>query len=231
MEETHILTTLILAFGLGMLHALDADHIMAVTGLASTRSSLGAGLRFCLRWAVGHGLTLLIFAAAVLLLGMAIPYTLSSWAESLVGVLLLVIGVWLFIDLIRRRAHLHFHVHDGLPAHAHWHAHDGTSANDHENKQSHRHDHRAMFVGVLHGVAGSAPLLALLPLAAMRDPALGLLYVVIFSLGVLLAMVLFGGLLGQLFNRMHRYGTRFIVSLRAVVALISVVYGTTLIYA
>jgi high-affinity nickel permease len=80
---------LTLAFGLGLMHALDADHIMAVSGLASARPGRRRALAFCARWAIGHGLSLLSIGAAVLLLGLAIPVSLSAHAESLVGVVLM----------------------------------------------------------------------------------------------------------------------------------------------
>ncbi|HKK13287.1 MAG TPA: sulfite exporter TauE/SafE family protein [Gammaproteobacteria bacterium] len=215
-------TVLSLAFGLGLLHALDADHIMAVTGLASTRPGWRTSLAFCGRWAVGHGLSLVTIGAGVLLLGMAIPVRLSATAEHLVGVVLVAIGAWVLWDLVRKRAHLHFHRHDGMPGHAHWHQHHGRAGHD---ERAHRHGHRAVLVGLLHGTAGSAPLLALIPLAKMGSPWVGLAYLLVFSLGVLSSMLVFGGLLGGVYGWLNRWGERGVRAVRGLVGMSSIAFG------
>lgn len=220
-----------LAFGLGMLHALDADHIMAVSGLAARRPSLRGSLRFCVRWAIGHGLVLLLIGGAVLLLGMAIPETLSSLAELLVGIVLITIGAWVLWDLIKQRTHLHFHAHDHLPQHAHWHSHGKKQAhNDAAHRHElHRHEHSAVLVGLLHGTAGSAPFLALLPMSAMNhSPWHGMLYLFLFCGGVLLSMFIFGGLLGSTFHWLTRWGNRSVQVLRSGVALSAMGFGSYL---
>lgn len=230
MDGSNTLTILSLAFGLGLLHALDADHIMAVSGLAARRPSLRNSLRFCARWAVGHGLTLLLIGSAVLLLGMAIPEQLSTWAETFIGAVLVAIGVWILWDLLRSRAHLHFHDHDDLPRHAHWHAHHDHSVP--HSEEAHQHRHSAVLVGILHGAAGSAPLLALIPLAGLGgSPWLGMAYLGLFGFGVLLAMFLFGGLLGSTFAWIDRWGTRALRITRSGVAISAVGFGLYLLQA
>jgi cytochrome c biogenesis protein CcdA len=224
MDNPSILALLSLAFGLGLLHALDADHIMAVSGLAARRPSLRNSLRFCARWAVGHGLTLLLIGSAVLLLGMAIPERLSAAAEALIGAVLIAIGLWVLWDLRCSRAHLHFHDHDDLPPHAHWHGHNQHTTQHDDDK--HQHQHSAIFVGMLHGTAGSAPLLALIPLASLgHSPWLGMAYLILFSLGVLLSMFLFGGLLGSSFAWLSRRGNSVLRVTRGGVATSSMVFG------
>lgn len=228
MENQSVVAILSLAFGLGLLHALDADHIMAVSGLASTRPGLRSSIKFCAHWAIGHGLTLLSIGAGVFLLGMAIPTRLSEYAEHLVGAVLIAIGVWIIWQLARQKAHLHFHRHDDLPRHAHWHVHTKHIAED--IHQRHSHDHSAITVGILHGTAGSAPLLALLPLAKMGSPWIGMGYLAVFGLGVIAAMMLFGGLLGGVYTWLSRRGEGIIRILRATVALSSISFGAYLIY-
>lgn len=235
MDSTNLSAILSLAFGLGLLHALDADHIMAVSGLTARRPSLRNSLQFCARWAVGHGLTLLAIGSAVLLLGMAIPKQFSKLAEALVGVVLVAIGLWILWDLVRSRTHLHFHDHDELPQHAHWHSHSPQPrlqplSQRHQPSQhsteAHQHPHGAVFVGVLHGVAGSAPLLALIPLASLgQSPWLGMAYLALFGLGVLLAMILFGGLLGKTFAWINRWGNNVMRITRSGVAISAIGFG------
>jgi sulfite exporter TauE/SafE len=188
MDFSQLPVILSLAFGLGMLHSLDADHIMAVSNLASARPNTRNTVLFCLRWAIGHGLTLLLVGLLVFVLGLSLPQSLSRYAELVVAFVLIAIGVFVLFDVLRSQVHIHFHKHDGLPAHAHWHS--------HQKDRSHVHSHAAVFIGMLHGLAGSAPLLALIPIAMSKQPLFGFVYLLIFSLGVMTAMLIFGGLLG-----------------------------------
>ena len=222
-----IVSLLMLAFGLGLLHALDADHIAAVSGLAGHRPGLRTSAMFCLRWAFGHGAVLLLVGSAVFLLGMAIPESLSNLAENMVGAVLIAIGLAIVIDLYRRRAHIHFHHHDGLPRHAHWHVHQPDTQH---NEAAHQHRHAAIMVGALHGMAGSAPLLLLLPLGQMSSPWYGMAYLILFSLGVIVAMLLFGGVLGVLFTQFARISGRALQYVRGLVGLGSVEYGGYLLF-
>lgn len=229
MESQSLIAILGLAFGFGLLHALDADHIMAVSGLASARPGFRNSLLFCSRWAIGHGAALLVIGAAVLFLGMSIPVELSEIAESLVGVVLVLIGAWVFYDLYRKRAHLHFHQHDTLPRHAHFHVHH-ESKNKILMQKTHRHDahthnHRAVMVGLLHGTAGSAPLLALVPLAQLGSVWYGFAYLLLFGIGVLCSMLVFGGLVGGLFTWLNRWGDSVVRGLRMLVASSSILFG------
>lgn len=226
MEEVSLLAVLSLAFGLGLVHALDADHIVAVCGLASTRPDPRQSLAFCLRWAVGHGVTILVLGTAAVLLGAAIPETLSKYAENLVGLVLIGIGLWVLWDLRRNSVHLHFHQHEESSLHAHWHT--------HENKEEphlaerHSHGHGAVLVGMLHGTAGLAPLLALAPLASQTSLWGVIAYLAIFGLGVLVSMLAFGGLVGMIFRRAISWGGTMLNYLRGGVAFVSMGLGVFL---
>ncbi|MBD3669248.1 MAG: sulfite exporter TauE/SafE family protein [Gammaproteobacteria bacterium] len=221
------IAVLLLAFGLGLLHALDADHIAAVSALATEKRGKLRAIRRSLLWAMGHGIMLLLIGAAVLLFGQAIPESLSHWAEVLVGVVLMLIGVMVLRDLKRRGLQLHFHKHEGLPAHAHWHE-AGESKNGHSLTHSHRH--APLLVGTLHGAAGSAPLLAILPFSQQQDPWLGMAYLVLFSLGVFLAMLSFGGVLEWLLHRLSQQATRAVHGLQTVIGLASIGLGALVIH-
>ena len=220
-------SVLFMAFGLGMMHALDADHVIAISGLSCQKPDKKTSLLYCARWAVGHGFALLLIGGAVMFMGMAIPEDLSAVAENLVGIALMVIGLLVLWGIYRQRAHLHFHRHNGFPQHAHWHSHQH-SAQAHQEDQ-HQHNHAPVFVGVLHGVAGSAPLLALLPLSQMTSPWAGMGYLLLFGLGVFFAMLIFGGVLGRLFGWTRSWGNRFVNALRISVSLLSIGYGAKLV--
>ena len=102
------------------------------------------------------------------------------------------------------------------------------NAHSHQ-KDNHQHSHAPVFVGVLHGIAGSAPLLVLLPLSQMATPWIGMSYLFLFGFGVFIAMVIFGGVIGQVFGWMKQWGNRFINSLRLSVSLLSIIYGAKLV--
>ena len=220
-------TVLFMAFGLGMLHALDADHVIAVSGLSCQKPDKKSSLYYCARWAAGHGLALLLIGGAVMFLGMAIPDNLSAMAENLVGFALIVIGLLVLLDIYRQRAHLHFHQHQGSLVHAHWHSHLHSKQAHEEDR--HRHKHTPVFVGVLHGTAGSAPLLVLLPLSQMSSPWTGMGYLLLFGLGVFISMLVFGGALGRVFVWLKLWGDRFINILRISVSFLSIAYGAKLV--
>ena len=206
-----------LAFGLGLVHALDADHVIAVTALSGQPDSLSPRpWRFCINWAFGHGGTLLLLGALVLVAGLAIPEQLSALAESLVGGVLILMGLMVLVQLRRKRLQLRFHRHPGLLRHAHWQQPPSTHA---------PHTHRATLVGALHGTAGSAPLLALIPVAQSASPWWGMAYLLLFSIGVLMAMLLCGGALGLVFQRLNRYGQRVLDGMHCTIGVAAMAAG------
>jgi cytochrome c biogenesis protein CcdA len=185
------------ALGVGALHALDADHVMAVSGLASRRTTLRASLRIAGRWALGHGATLLGLGTLAWWIGSALPEGFPLLAERLVAVLLCAIGLRVLADLYGRGARLRVHRHPGMRPHIHW----VLSDTNHERQGGTSNEHGAVLVGVLHGAAGSAPMLALAAAGAQGSLLLTLTIVLSFSLGVLTMMLLFGGILGRLVER------------------------------
>lgn len=188
-----MLTLLGLGFVLGMRHALEADHAAAVASLALRNHSMSHTIKQGLAWGVGHTITLLAFSSVVLLLGSVIPARFAQGLEFGVGVMLIALG----LDVIRRLKHeqVHFHVHqhqDRQP-HVHAHSHKGESRS---TRSSHDHPHppgfpyRALLVGLMHGMAGSAALI-LLTLHTTISPGQAVGYILVFGLGSTLGMGLF----------------------------------------
>lgn len=166
--DAMLISIVLTGLGLGMLHALDPDHVAAVMGSSApglkreTEGRLMPVLRFGLHWAFGHGAAVVIVSLLVLLLGMATPVKLSMWAETAVGYTLVAIALAGFWRIYHQwRHHLPGKRVTGL----------------------------APLVGLLHGLAGSAPLLALVPLSQLQQPILGIAYVMLFSLGVAAGML------------------------------------------
>lgn len=178
-----------LGFLLGMQHAMEADHIAAVSSLAARRSDARDIVKHGLTWGLGHTLTLFVFAGIAILLGHAIPEHLAKPLETAVGIMLVGLGAHVLHRLWRDRMHVHRHDHgDGAPhLHLHGHANDVVPY----KQSAHRHQHgfrwRSLLVGLMHGMAGSAALL-LLTVTQVSNPVVGLLYVALFGVGSMIGM-------------------------------------------
>src|SRR5580700_7684590 len=114
-----------LGFVLGMQHALEADHVAAVSSIAARRSEVGDIVKHGLTWGLGHTLTLFAFAGAAILVGHAIPGKLAAPLETAVGIMLVGLGAHLLWRLSRDRVHVHTHSHDDGTVHVHVHSHAG----------------------------------------------------------------------------------------------------------
>jgi len=184
----------ILLFGLlvGMQHALEADHVAAVSSLASGEHQPRAIVRHGVVWGVGHALTLMAVAGAAVLLGATIGPGLAAGLELAVGVMLVLLGGQVILRLVRERVHFHVHQHADGTVHLHAHSHRGETTHRPE-RHEHRHVEpfplRSLCVGVMHGMAGSAALIVL-SATAMPSPALGLIYILLFALGSVAGMAL-----------------------------------------
>ena len=178
-----------LGFVLGMQHALEADHIAAVSSIAARRTHVGSIIRHGLTWGLGHTLTLFAFAGAAILLGRAIPESAARPIEGAVGIMLISLGAHVLWRLWRERVHFHTHAHhDGAP---HWHAHSHAHETLPHAASSHDHEHgfrwRTLLVGLMHGMAGSAALIVL-TVSQVASPVTALLYIVLFGIGSMIGM-------------------------------------------
>src|ERR1051326_4350613 len=178
-----------LGFLLGMQHALEADHIAAVSSIAARRSDVGDIVRHGLTWGLGHTLTLFAFAGAAILLGHAIPDKLAEPLETAVGVMLVGLGAHLLWWLWRDRVHVHAHRHDDGTVHLHVHRHAGETVPHARAAHTHAHGFRwrTLLVGLMHGMAGSAALLVLTVTQAPSAVA-GLGYIALFGVGWMIGM-------------------------------------------
>ena len=192
-----MLSIFFLSFFIGMRHALEADHIAAVATLSDTANTQSA-IKLGLTWGLGHTITLFLFGGVVLWLDSTVPESLAQALEFSVGVMLLVLGVDVIRRLLRDKIHYHFHQHkykqddDGSPVletHIHAHSHKGET----QHQAVHQHQHikglslRILFIGLMHGMAGSAALI-LLTLEMVKSPWQGLLYILLFGIGTMVGM-------------------------------------------
>ncbi len=175
---------------IGMRHAIESDHLAAVASLATRSPSLRHTVRLGATWGLGHTLTLFLFGSVVLWMDSVIPERLAHTLEFAVGLMLIVLGLDVLRRLWRDRIHYHVHRHDDGTVHFHAHSHRGQNAHD---ARAHHHEHprgfplRALLVGLVHGMAGSAALI-LLTLQTLHDPWLGMLYILVFGIGSILGM-------------------------------------------
>ena len=178
-----------LGFLLGMQHALEADHIAAVSSIATRRSHVTDIVKHGLTWGLGHTLTLFAFAGAAILLGRAIPETIARPMETAVGAMLIGLGAHVLWRLWRNRVHFHKHDHGDGTVHFHAHSHAGETAP--HVRTAHAHEHgfrwRTLLDGLMHGMAGSAALLVL-AVSQASSPAVGLGYVALFGIGSMIGM-------------------------------------------
>ncbi|OGF57644.1 MAG: hypothetical protein A2Z21_02710 [Candidatus Fraserbacteria bacterium RBG_16_55_9] len=180
-----------LGFLLGLRHALDADHVVAVSAIVAQTRQLTKAALVGVLWGVGHTFTLSIMGLLVLFGKLSISSSLAQAAEFLVGFMLILLGISTLWTLRRQRIHLHRHSH-GAEEHIHFHGHAGAREHTHEHPEW---SWKPLVVGMIHGLAGSAALM-LLVLGTVRSELAGLLYILVFGAGSIGGMLLVSFLLG-----------------------------------
>lgn len=210
---TTALSLIALGFLLGMRHATDADHIVAVSAImARQRTSVRDAILIGALWGLGHSLTIVAVGGAIVLFRIAIPPNVELTMEMAVALMLIALGVWNLTGVasgIRDVSgspgpdgslHAHLHTHgDYAHSHAHGHGARGHGHGDDQTPQAWLDRRlgrlglyqliRPLVVGFVHGLAGSAAV-ALLVLATIPDPRWALLYLALFGAGTIVGMVL-----------------------------------------
>lgn len=183
-----------IGFVLGVRHALDPDHVVAVSTIASEQRSLRRSSLLGAFWGLGHGLSLMCVSAAVLALKLRIPEGAALWLEAGVAIMLVALGV----SAIRRAlrdwtVHAHRHIHGGHE-HVHFHEHHRHEHQDHQHRHILGFGLRPFSVGVVHGLAGSAGL-AILTVGTSSSVFSGLLYIGMLGLGAAVGMLILTGIM------------------------------------
>ncbi len=221
---------LFLGFLIGMRHALEADHVAAVASLVTQNSSLANSVKTGVVWGLGHTITLFIFGYIVILTDSLLSERLAAYLEFAVGLMLAVLGIDVLKRLSREKIHFHRHKHRDGREHFHAHAHKGEKEHrpeDHEH--THKFPSRALFVGLMHGMAGSAALI-LLTLETVKSPLVGLLYMGLFSLGSIIGMAALSATLSIPLRYSFKGLTRAYNSLHLVVGVTTIIIGLSLAY-
>jgi len=208
-------SVLLLGFFLGMRHATDPDHVIAVTTIVSRQRSVSGAAWTGVLWGIGHTLTIVAVGGAIIIFGLVIPPHIGLGMEFSVAVMLVLLGILTLTGVTRRiqearggtartgdhegyHAHPHSHgdyVHNHAHSHtagAHGHA-EGATPQARLDQTFGRFTAyqivRPLVVGLVHGLAGSAAV-ALLVLATIRDPWWATGYLLVFGLGTIAGMML-----------------------------------------
>lgn len=199
-----LLSILLLGFFLGMRHATDSDHVIAVTTIVSRQRKIGEAALTGIFWGIGHSVTLLVIGGVIILFGVVIPVRLGMSLEFCVALMLILLGAInlraSFGRLRIRGQHEHVHQH-GDYVHTHGHDH-GAGGHGHAEDsvppaQLDQRFGRLRFyrvirpvvIGIVHGLAGSAAV-ALLVLPIIRNPVWAMAYLFIFGVGTIAGMML-----------------------------------------
>jgi len=211
-------------FGLGLVlglqHALDADHVVAVSTLVSETKSLKKSSLLGVFWGLGHTSTLFVTGVIVLAFKWSIPNQVSLSLEFLVGILLVLLGADVIRKILKERVHLHKHEHEDGIVHIHLHS--------HKTMASHHHTHKSFFIGIIHGLAGSAALV-LLVLATVETMFQGILFLLFFGIGSIIGMLATSLIIALPFKFMSNING-FNKFLKAFVGLTSIVVGFVVMY-
>ena len=204
---------LALGFVLGLRHALEADHLAAISTIVTERRRLLSSLLVGASWGLGHTLSLLLAGVGVLLLRYQMTDRMAHGLELGVGIMLVLLGA----NVLRTLAHQG--VSDG---------------HDHATVASHSHSGawlvaRPLLVGMVHGLAGSAPLL-LLTLTVVSSPLAAFSYIAVFGVGSMMGMSIMSLLLGVPARLTVEHFARTHLALRGLSGLFSVAIGLFVVY-
>ncbi|MGB9241717.1 MAG: hypothetical protein WCC03_00055 [Candidatus Acidiferrales bacterium] len=248
-----LLSIVALGFFLGMRHATDPDHVIAVTTIVSRYKKVGHAAMIGAFWGIGHTLTIFAVGSGIILFGWVIPARIGLSMEFSVGLMLILLGVLNLTGMLQWitnafsggaasmvAGHSHPHSH-GDYTHTHPHRHD-PEAHPHAAAQTplgwfDRHFGqmgmyqvmRPLVVGLVHGLAGSAAV-ALLVLTTIRNPKWAVAYLLVFGIGTIAGMMLITGAMVIPFAYADNRFARLNHGLRVASGLISIAFGLFLVY-
>ncbi|MBI2994755.1 MAG: hypothetical protein HYY48_11365 [Gammaproteobacteria bacterium] len=225
-----MLGILLIGFVIGLWHAFDLDHIGAlITFVASRDSSPRRAVIYGVLWALGHASMLILMTLLTITFHVEVSGEIASLMEFMVGALLVVLA----LDMLRRMGsmtlHSHHHPHHGNSMHDHFHVHFQLQAHGHD---SHAHPHvvmdgyhvRALLVGLMHGMAGSAALM-LLVAGTVASAGMRMLYVVFFSLGAMAGMAALSLVISMQLRRSARCSLALAARARGCAAVVILAIG------
>lgn len=214
---TSLFAIVALGFLLGLRHATDPDHVIAVTTIVARQRTMAGAAAIGAAWGVGHTLTMLLVGGGIIVFGWVIPPRIGLSTELSVGVMLIVLGV---MNLSTRQERDHDHAHD----------HQFVRRLDHRfGALGPYRLVRPLMVGIVHGLAGSAAV-ALLVLATIQNPRWAVFYLLIFGLGTIVGMMAMTAAIVVPFAHTKARFSRLNHGLRLASGVISVAFGLFVAY-
>ena len=209
---------------LGLRHALDPDHIAAVSTIVSESRSVRRSSLIGTCWGLGHTMSLLVAGVLVIALKIQISDRLALWMEFAVALMLILLGLKAVLKPLRGwRIHVHQHAHGGS-SHSHVHLHRPSEEHAHQHRHLIRSGARPFLVGMVHGMAGSAALMILV-LATIPSALAGLIYIAVFGLGSVGGMLIMSSLISLPFILTRQRFNVLSQGLQVAVGLFSLGFG------
>jgi high-affinity nickel-transport protein len=245
------LSIISLGFFLGMRHATDPDHVIAVTTIVSRERKISKAAWVGVFWGAGHTLTIFVVGAAIILFGLVIPPRLGLSMELSVGLMLILLGAMNVVSFFRALPTRGETYSDPVVVHSHAHSHGAYIHTHQHGHQSGAHEHsdektpvawldrglqtfkvyrpvRPLVIGIVHGLAGSAAA-ALLVLATIRNPRWAVAYLLVFGAGTITGMMLITMSIASAFHLVPR-GRKFFHRLALASGLLSLGFGLVVAY-
>lgn len=225
-----------LGFVLGLKHATDADHLVAVSTIVSEHRSVWRSAAVGGLWGLGHTAALFVAGALLIALRVPVPEGVARALELAVALMIVLLGTRILYVVLRRRrdAHVHAHTHGGR-THTHLHFHDRRDAHAAAEADAVPHAwHRGLWgwrpiaVGAVHGLAGSAALtLFVLGEEVLRGGSklVGFAYLLVFGVGSVGGMLLMSTLIGLPFVLTTQHFRRVDTPVRLLAGAASVLFG------
>ncbi len=213
-----------------MLHVISGpDHLAAVTPLVI--ESKKRAWKIGLSWGLGHIAGMLLIGILFLIFKDYFPLEkISQYSEQLVGVVLIVVGIWSFYGIFKNKIkHKHPHIHTEEKPFIHVHQHEHN-----HNNETHHHTHKTKVsqnvytsfgIGFLHGLAGIAHFILLLPVLGFETKFEGTQYVIGFGIGTILAMVAYSLILSKISNYTKQHNEVFFKGVRLAGGLFAIIIG------
>jgi len=214
---------------MGMRHTFEADHIAAMASLSAQNFSLKNAAFQGIIWGVGHTLTLLFFGLLVITLNIQLSEQYSLWLEFIVGVMLIFLGIAVFNDIVKKKLHFHIREHNYCTTHIHVHSHKIEPLENHPHQHKNNFPYRALYVGIVHGLAGTSALVVLV-LTSVDSEIMSFLYISIFGVGSIIGMGLLSLTIAFPLRHSVNKFRRLHVSLLSLAGVSAIFTGSYLIY-
>jgi sulfite exporter TauE/SafE len=211
--EINLLSILVIGFILGIKHAIEPDHVIAVSTMVSNTNKLLSSSIIGVFWGIGHTITLFIVGIVFIFMKKEIPSEVALFLEFAVGVMLVYLGIKSYVFAEKKHIYSHKHRHDGII---------------HKQTNSKLLYSKSTFIGLVHGLSGSATMI-LLTMTSVKDPLQASMYIIFFGLGTVIGMLLCTMLIGIPFA-LSNDNKKINITLSKFAGIISSMYGVYYMY-